>query len=161
MTLTDGFINSKIFFNVGIADEKREKVKRIIESAGLLLEQKFPEDFSKITSDIEFVICKAIEDGGGSFGGLTTKTYCSWKRDNRFFIIFFPDSLSEFRDNVFALAHEFAHVFYGHPAETDQNPHKKEEREIAASKRASEWGFDPSDSVKAHDPYFVSLQKNE
>lgn len=160
------FIEENVYFNVGINQEYMKKTLSLIINVCERLKAKDEQITERIFFDIEFIIIKPIEDFGSPNGGLTTQTYFKCKPSRRMFVIFNPNFI--YNDNVtlyFALAHEFAHVYLGHPLIVDNIEGKelsdlKNEHEYEASKLAYEWGFIPSDEYKKKDLFFRSLSNN-
>lgn len=158
MAIIEEFITNSIYFCKGPSDVWKERVERLIKEAYYQINSVNSNELLTILNDIEFIICKDIEDNGSPVGALTSKTYFKDKARHRFIIILNPDFRFHGDETYrFIIAHEFAHILYRHPAMRNIKRIYKDKREYMASKKAADWGFIPDDEVKKNDPYFKTL----
>jgi len=138
----ENFLNYGIFFNLLSTEKEKEEVVGLVRETCERIEEKNHGDMVVVLGNIEYIVYKKIIDNygehyGGETGPLIFKNYCKC-----FIVYFSPLAVARSRNKqLFALAHEFAHAYFGHPFESDQTSTQKEEREKQAQQKAIEWGF--------------------
>lgn len=148
------FVNHHIYFNSSVGGQENEAIKELVLETCKRIESKNPGEILEVLTAIEFIIHKPIPpdnamDMKSPNGGSTRKSFSHQK----FFITYYPnpETFTQKESKLYILAHEFAHVFHGHPcdelsADLEKSKIQRDQFELEADRRAAEWGFRPHDS---------------